>query len=180
METFTLNFMVEDLEEDIFDFDYSFTTVGDITQDVLEEDFIEYYRYFNSGMETVEKFKFYLKRMWLKEIKPFNKRLLAEYELETIGLYDNKIETSSSNTLNGEVQYSDTPNQTISSDYSYLTDITKNDNSSEENGSRTSSKNEALKLVELDKKMKDMEYAFFDKFVVLFSTGIVIKDIILK
>lgn len=157
---------------EIFDFDYEWENVTlfgeEITKEVLQNKFIEYYQYYPISVETIESFKFELKRLWLKNIKPLN-MLIKSFPTD-ITLEDTK------KIFNGELEmenkFSDTPNQPMEGEEAYLTYIAKNKNNN--SSTETESKNPINKFYNIYNKYNNIMYDFYDKFNNLFSTLVII------
>ena len=186
----TINKM-EQMGYDIFDFDYDWDDVSyfgtNITKETLESDFKEYYAYYNIAYETIEAFKFELKRKWKKLIRAYNNILKSQPDIklnESERTYAEKnhgtrtdnnsaqLNHTSDTTANGDDKFSDTPNQYVGDDETdmYLTnrEITKNSTNvesqdqSESNSERTSSEQkditETLTGNEYEKYMKIRDF----------------------
>lgn len=67
---------------DIFDFDYSRTTESQaiVSNETLQQGFIDRYYFREVGFETLERFKHHLKTQWLEAIENFDKLLVAYNE----------------------------------------------------------------------------------------------------
>lgn len=202
----TIDF-IEQAGYNIFDFPYQWQDVNylgkSITKQTIEDDFKDYYRYYNISLETIESFKFELKRKWLKNVTAFNQLLLAQPTLDlneekrtlsrnTEGQReDNWNESGTDNSTsnyNSDNKFSDTPNQPMDGETSYLTNRTidtntdKTEMTSEHSGENTRnntedvneeenrSKNETLRFYEIAEQYRDMQYEFYDKFTDLFQT----------
>lgn len=182
---------IEQMGYNIFDFDYDWENVSyfgvPITKETLESDFKDYYAYYNIAYETIESFKFELKRKWKKLIRAYNNILKTQPDIklnESERIYTENNEgghtdnssaslNHTSETLsNGDDKFSDTPNQYVDNDETdmYLTnrEITKNSanvtsqDQSESNSERTSSNKkditETLTGNEYEKYMKIREF----------------------
>lgn len=205
---------IEEYGYDIFDFDYNWATVNylgeEITKEMIEKEFKDYYAYYDIAYETIESFKFELKRRWKKLIAPLNLLLQSEPQItydegetqrnETINSEDNATRQTTNNTTTDETsendrKFSDTPNQPMTGDTSYLTnrsiDNSTRDSTTNATGSSTDNdKYEATrdttetkrgnlyeKYISLRDKYINMLYEFFDKFNDMFSNIYQIDDL---
>lgn len=166
--TLTIDEIINEYGINIFDFEYIFTEFNyygkNITKEELQNMFIEYYRYYPISFETIQRFKFELKRKWIKNITIYNK--IFEIQPKDYKLYD-KVRDYITSTR-GNIDYSDTPNEPMIGDNNYLTNKTLTN--SEIDGKETLSKNEVEKYSNLMTKLKNGVYEFFDLFDDLFST----------
>ena len=138
VDTLTLNYIVNEYGEDIFDFNYVFPdiTIDNvlINKQTLQDQFIDYFLYYQIGYSTIDEFKWRLKRKWHENIRQLTKQLELEnkitYDLndETEKLTRNKTtdeagETNITKGRNGNTavngtqtndnRFSDTPNQNM-------------------------------------------------------------------
>ena len=138
VDTLTLNYIVNEYGEDIFDFNYVFPdiTIDNvlINKQTLQDQFIDYFLYYQIGYSTIDEFKWRLKRKWHENIRQLTKQLELEnkitYDLndETEKLTRNKTtdeagETNITRGRNGNTavngtqtndnRFSDTPNQNM-------------------------------------------------------------------
>lgn len=154
VDTLTLNYIVNEYGEDIFDFNYVFPdiTIDNvlINKQTLQDQFIDYFLYYQIGYSTIEEFKWRLKRKWHENIRQLTKQLELEnkitYDLndETEKLTRNKTtdeagETNITRGRNGNTavngtqtndnRFSDTPNQNMGTieNPNFLTERTLDD-----------------------------------------------------
>ena len=181
LKTMDLDYIINNLQEELFDFDYDFAdiTIGNKTynKQLLQDTFTEYWYYYHIGYSTLEEFKWRLKRTWKATIGVFAQKL-SLYPQE-LNLKDRTYTKEySSDTDN---KYSDTPNQPmldVDTDGKYLTDRTYvNING---NNTETETKNELDKYFELEKKVQDTMYEYIKSFKNLFITDVIIENGILK
>lgn len=154
VDTLTLNYIVNEYGEDIFDFNYVFPdiTIDNvlINKQTLQDQFIDYFLYYQIGYSTIDEFKWRLKRKWHENIRQLTKQLELEnkitYDLndETEKLTRNKTtdeageinitrgrtgNTDVSGTQTNDNRFSDTPNQNMGTIESpnFLTERTLDD-----------------------------------------------------
>ena len=154
VDTLTLNYIVNEYGEDIFDFNYVFPdiTIDNvlINKQTLQDQFIDYFLYYQIGYSTIDEFKWRLKRKWYENIRQLTKQLELEnkitYDLndETEKLTRNKTtdeagETNITRGRNGNTavngtqtndnRFSDTPNQNMGTieNPNFLTERTLDD-----------------------------------------------------
>ena len=154
VDTLTLNYIVNEYGEDIFDFNYVFPdiTIDNvlINKQTLQDQFIGYFLYYQIGYSTIDEFKWRLKRKWHENIRQLTKQLELEnkiaYDLndETEKLTRNKTtdeagETNITRGRNGNTavngtqtndnRFSDTPNQNMGTieNPNFLTERTLDD-----------------------------------------------------
>ena len=154
VDTLTLNYIVNEYGEDIFDFNYVFPdiTIDNvlINKQTLQDQFIDYFLYYQIGYSTIDEFKWRLKRKWHENIRQLAKQLELEnkitYDLndETEKLTRNKTtdeagETNITRGRNGNTavngtqtndnRFSDTPNQNMGTieNPNFLTERTLDD-----------------------------------------------------
>ena len=154
VDTLTLNYIVNEYGEDIFDFNYVFPdiTIDNvlINKQTLQDQFIDYFLYYQIGYSTIDEFKWRLKRKWHENIRQLTKQLELEnkitYDLndETEKLTRNKTtdeagETNITRGRNGNTavngtqtndnRFSDTPNQNMGTieNPNFLTERTLDD-----------------------------------------------------
>ena len=154
VDTLTLNYIVNEYGEDIFDFNYVFPdiTIDNvlINKQTLQDQFIDYFLYYQIGYSTIDEFKWRLKRKWHENIRQLTKQLELEnkisYDLndETEKLTRNKTtdeagETNITSGRNGNTavngtqtndnRFSDTPNQNMGTieNPNFLTERTLDD-----------------------------------------------------
>lgn len=153
-DTLTLNYIVNEYGEDIFDFNYVFPdiTIDNvlINKQTLQDQFIDYFLYYQIGYSTIDEFKWRLKRKWHENIRQLTKQLELEnkitYDLndETEKLTRNKTtdeagetnitrgrngNTAVNGTQSNDNRFSDTPNQNMGTMESpnFLTERTLDD-----------------------------------------------------
>lgn len=199
LRTLTLDYIVNEYKENIFDFDYPFTdvTVGNMTytKETIQNAFIDYFLYYQIGYSTIAEFKWRLKRVWLSEIPKL--QALLSVQPESINLVDENenYNTTRNNSLNrsysntNDNRYSDTPNQNMGTQTNpnYLTDRTIDNfdgNTTETHNdtvthTRTKSRNSALVFNELYNKIHNVLYEFYKKFNSLFITDVILSGGIL-
>ena len=154
VDTLTLDYIVNEYGEDIFDFNYVFPdiTIDNvlINKQTLQDQFIDYFLYYQIGYSTIDEFKWRLKRKWHENIRQLTKQLELEnkitYDLndETEKLTRNKTtdeagETNITRGRNGNTavngtqtndnRFSDTPNQNMGTieNPNFLTERTLDD-----------------------------------------------------
>ena len=205
---------IEEYGYNIFDFDYTWTDVDylgeNITKETIEKEFKDYYAYYDIAYETIESFKFELKRRWKKLITPLNLLLQSEPQItydegetqrnENIESEDVATRQTSNNTTIDETsendrKFSDTPNQPMTGDTSYLTNRTIDNNTRDSTTNTTGNStdnnkynatrgttetkrgNLYEKYISLRDKYINMLYEFFDKFNDMFSNIYQIDDL---
>lgn len=181
LKTMDLAYIYEDLNKDVFDFDYEWTdlVIGNKTysKTYIQDAFKDYWWYYQIGYSTLDEFKWRLKRNWKANIDILAKRL-SVYPQQIL-LNEKVIEREYTNETDNK--YSDTPNQQmagVDSASGYLTDRTKIDMGG--NSTETITKNELEKYAEIEKNIKDVMYEFIKMFKPLFITDVIIYDGILK
>ena len=154
VDTLTLDYIVNEYGEDIFDFNYVFPNITIdnvlINKQTLQDQFIDYFLYYQIGYSTIYEFKWRLKRKWHENIRQLTKQLELEnkisYDLndETEKLTRNKTtdeagETNITRGRNGNTavngtqtndnRFSDTPNQNMGTieNPNFLTERTLDD-----------------------------------------------------
>lgn len=87
----------------IFDFEYTRKpeSIAILTNEKLQEGFINHFYFREVGFETLERFKHYLKTKWLEELGEFD-ALLVAYNKELNILSNNKTNTSQRQIFNDE------------------------------------------------------------------------------
>lgn len=155
-------YKMEQMGYDLFDFEYSWDDVSyfgtNITKETLQNDFKEYYSHYNIAYETIESFKFELRRRWKKYVRAYNNLLKSQPDIklnESERTYTESNEGNRKNTNSAQVnhtsdvtnnsdnKFSDTPNQNIAGETEmYLTnreiDKTTSNTISEDNSQSTS------------------------------------------
>lgn len=154
VDTLTLNYIVNEYGENIFDFNYVFPdiTIDNvlINKQTLQDQFINYFLYYQIGYSTIDEFKWRLKRKWHENIRQLTKQLELEnkitYDLndETEKLTRNKTaneagetnitkgrtgNTAVNGTQTNDNRFSDTPNQNMGTieNPNFLTERTLDD-----------------------------------------------------
>ena len=154
VDTLTLDYIVNEYGEDIFDFNYVFPdiTIDNvlINKQTLQDQFIDYFLYYQIGYSTIDEFKWRLKRKWHENIRQLTKQLELEnkitYDLndETEKLTRNKTtdeagetnitrgrngNTAVNGTQSNDNRFSDTPNQNMGTieNPNFLTERTLDD-----------------------------------------------------
>lgn len=179
MRTVDLKYIRDELEDNIFDFDYNWTDVviGDKTynKEYIQNQFIDYYLYYHIGYSTVDEFKWRLRRNWLDKISKLQQQL-SVYPQE-LSLNDRVIKRDYNNVSDNK--YSDTPNQPmldVDPQGSYLTDRTYMNSNGDTTISET--RNEIEKYSTIKNKITNVLYDWYKEFEMLFITDIIIKDYI--
>ena len=146
---------------DIFDFTYTRSSESQaiVSDEKLEQGFIDHYYFREVGFETLERFKHKLKTQWLESIENFDKLLVA---------YSQSINTKtnmSSNTQNTSV-YNDTPKNALDfgTEATHASSITHNTQTNK--GLAGLTEIEALELYH--DKLKDIVTEFYISFDNLF------------
>lgn len=147
-----------DNEFDIFDFEYTRTdaSIAIVSDEVLEQGFIDRYYFSEIGFETLERFKHKLKTQWLESIGNFDKLLIAYNESVN-------VKSNVKTTQNNKITFNETPESALSS-ADYATTITDNDN--DLGGYSNTTEIELLELYH--DKIKDIQSEFYDGFSNLF------------
>ena len=88
---------------DIFDFEYTRTpeSIAILSNEKLQEGFINHFFFRELGFETLERFKHYLKTKWVEELGEFD-ALLVAYNKELNIMSNNKTTTSQRQIFNDE------------------------------------------------------------------------------
>lgn len=142
----------------IFDFEYirSPESIAILSNEKLQEGFINHFYFREIGFETLERFKFYLKTKWLENIAEFDKLLVAYND--PVNIKNN----FASNVKNKSV-FNDTPKSELD-DSNYATSITKSNQDTSGYAGATE-----IELLELyHEKIKDIQTEFYEKFDLLF------------
>ena len=146
---------------DIFDFTYKRSSESQaiISDNDLQQGFIDHYYFREVGFETLERFKHKLKTQWLESIENFDKLLVAFNE--TI----NPKANMSSNTQNTSI-FNDTPKNALDfgTESSHASSITHNTQNN--TGLAGLTEIEALELYH--DKLKDIVSEFYNSFDNLF------------
>ena len=146
---------------DIFDFTYTRSSESQaiVSNEKLQQGFIDRYYFREVGFETLERFKHKLKTQWLESIENFDKLLVA---------YSQNINPKvnmSSNTKNTSV-FNDTPKNALDfgTEATHASNITHNTQTN--TGLAGLTEIEALELYH--DKIKDIVTEFYDSFDNLF------------
>lgn len=179
MKTMDLNYIKEELEENIFDFDYDWTdiVIGEITynKEYIQNKFIDYWLFYHIGYSTLEEFKWRLRRNWQDKISILQQQLSIYPQQITL----NERTITKDFTNSSDNKYSDTPNQpmlNVDPQGQYLTDRTYIDNTG--NSTINENRNELDKYTQLKNKITNVLYDWIKQFDYLFITDIIIKDYI--
>lgn len=150
---------IVDNEINIFDFEYTRTpaSMEIISNEQLQNDFIDRFYFREIGFETVERFKHYLKVKWKEELGEFD-ALLVEYN-KSINVKSNMNAQVENTTI-----FNDTPKSKLDINTDYASSISQNtQNQTGYNGLTE------IELLELyHDKIKDIQSEFYDKFDSLF------------
>lgn len=143
----------------IFDFDYTRTpeSIAIISNEQLQNDFIDRYYFREIGFETVERFKHYLKVKWKEELGEFDALLVA---------YNEKINVKSNmkSQIDNTTIFNDTPDSKLDINKDYASSISQNNQ--KQSGYNGLTEIELLELYH--DKIKDIQSEFYDKFDSLF------------
>ena len=146
---------------DIFDFEYTRSSESQaiVSDEKLEQGFIDHYYFREVGFETLERFKHKLKTQWIESLGEFDKLLVAYNE--TI----NPRANMSSNAQNTNI-FNDTPKNALDfgAESSHASSITHNTQSNV--GLAGLTEIEALELYH--NKLKDIVTEFYNSFDNLF------------
>lgn len=146
---------------DIFDFEYTRSSESQaiVSDEKLEQGFIDHYYFREVGFETLERFKHKLKTQWLESLGEFDKLLVAYNESI------NPRANMSSNAQNTSV-FNDTPKNALdfAAESSHATNITHNTQTNV--GLAGLTEIEALELYH--DKLKDIVTEFYNSFDNLF------------
>lgn len=143
----------------IFDFDYSRdeNAVAILSNEDLQQGFLDHYYFREVGFETLERFKKMLEVEWKENIGIFDKMLIA---------YNNEINilSNGSNSSSSRSVFSDTPQGYFDNLTNYATNVT--DNTNENKGYNGVTEIELLKTYH--DQMIDVKNEFYNKFDNLF------------
>ena len=146
---------------DIFDFAYTRSSESQaiVSDEKLEQGFIDRYYFREVGFETLERFKHKLKTQWLESIENFDKLLVAFNESI------NPKVNMSSNTQNTSV-FNDTPKNALDfgTESSHASNITHNT----QNNTGSAGLTEIEAMETYHDKIKDIVSEFYDSFNNLF------------
>lgn len=146
---------------DIFDFTYTRSSESQaiVSDEALQQGFIDHYYFREVGFETLERFKHKLKTQWLESIENFDKLLVA------FNASINPKANINSNTQNTSV-YNDTPKNALDfgAESSHASNITHNTQTNI--GLAGLTEIEALELYH--DKLKDIVTEFYNSFDNLF------------
>lgn len=143
----------------IFDFDYTRTpeSIAIISDEQLQNDFIDRFYFREIGFETVERFKHYLKVKWKEELGEFD-ALLVEYS-KSINVKSNMNAQVENTTI-----FNDTPKSKLDINTDYASSISQNNQIQSGYNGLTE-----IELLEIyHDKIKDIQSEFYDKFDSLF------------
>lgn len=150
-----------DNDFDIFDFEYSRSSESQaiISDEDLENGFIDHFYYREVGFETLERFKKHLKTQWLESIENFDKLLIAYNE--SINIKSNM----GNNSQNVSV-FNDTPKNALDFDEesTHATSITNN----KQTNTGYAGVSEIELLDTYHNKLRDIITEFYDSFDNLF------------
>ena len=143
---------------DIFDFEYERTEASQaiVSNEKLQEGFVNHFYFREIGFETLERFKFYLKTKWLESLGEFDKLLVA---------YNDPINVKSNvgSNIKTKSVYNDTPKSKLD-DTDYASSITDNDQKS--TGYAGITESELLEIYH--NNLRDIQTEFYNKFDNLF------------
>ena len=143
-----------DNQFDIFDFEYTRTSESQaiVSNEALQQGFIDHFYFREVGFETLERFKKRLKTQWLESLGEFDKLLVA---------YNQDINIKSTNKLHSKTVFEDTPISKLENK-NYATNITSNENDGYSGITE-------IELLEIYKnKLKDIQTEFYNSFDNLF------------
>ena len=145
---------------DIFDFEYTRTAESQaiVSNEELQQGFINHFYFREVGFETLERFKHYLKTQWLEDVGEFD-ALLVAYKKDPINVLSNL----GSNVVNKSI-FNDTPKSRLDSGKDHATNITDNDQKS--TGYAGITEIELLKIYH--DNIKDIQTEFYNGFDALF------------
>jgi len=146
---------------DIFDFEYTRKTesIAIMSNDDLQQGFINHYYFREVAFETLERFKFKLKTQWLESIENFDKLLIAYNENVNI---KSNLGSSSNNTN----VFNDTPKNAL--DFGTETNHATNISHNEQDTSGYAGLTEIEMLEQYHDKLKDIQTEFYNSFDNLF------------
>lgn len=191
LETMDIDYIVNNLHYNLFDFDYYFVSITyrgvPFTKEALQNEFLERFKYYQIGYSTLDEFSWRLKNVWLENIDELNMKVnaLSQIDLETPeGLYLYSVHEGESkiNTM-GDNRYSNTPNQKIlgfTDTDGYLTDRTLNKGEGKNEYVDKEAKNFVKTYGEIKKYLKNPLYEFFNKFYSLFITDVILNNMYIK
>ena len=146
---------------DIFDFEYNRTAESQqiVSNEDLQQGFINHFYFREVGFETLERFKHYLKTHWLENLGEFD-ALLVEYN-KPINVKSNL----GSNVDNVSV-FNDTPKNAL--DFGEQSKHATNITNSKQNNKGYAGISEIELLEIYHEKIKDIQTEFYNKFDILF------------
>lgn len=147
-----------DNEFDIFDFEYTRSNASKaiVSDDDLEEGFINHFYFREIGFETLERFEHYLQTYWLENLEEFDKLLVAYHD--TINVKSNLGSNVKSKSV-----FNDTPKSKLD-DTDHATNITDNDQDTTGYAGVTE-----IELLEIyHNNIRDIQTEFYKKFEPLF------------
>ena len=143
---------------DIFDFEYTRSEESQaiVSNEALQQGFINHFYFREIGFETLERFKHYLKTRWQESLGEFDKLLVAYNE-------DINIKSNLGSNVNNKSVFKDTPKSELD-DSNYASSITKSNQDTKGYAGATE-----IELLELyHDKIKDIQTEFYEKFDILF------------
>ena len=159
--TVTIKEIIEVLEDNIFDFTYSRSNEAKaiVSDEVLQQDFIDHYYLREIGQETTERFKHYFKVQWKESLLDFDKLLVA---------YNKEIDPLTN--FGGTTEYTgisnDTPMNAL--DFGAESNHASFIQNNKSNNKGYSNKSQIELLEEYHDKLKDIETEFIESFDNLF------------
>ena len=146
---------------DIFDFEYTRSDASKaiISDNELEQGFVDRYYFREVGFETLERFKHKLKTQWLESIGDFDKLLVA---------YNQNIDplTNMGGTIENVNVFNDTPKNALDfgNESTHATSITNNKQTTDD----YTGVSQIELLEQYHNKSKDIQSEFYDSFDNLF------------
>lgn len=142
----------------IFDFDYirSAESQAIVSNEALQQGFINHFYFREIGFETLERFKHYLKTKWLESLGEFDKLLVAYHDPVN-------VKSNLGSNVKTKSVFNDTPKNELD-DSNYASSITKSNQDNSGYAGATE-----IELLELyHDKIKDIQTEFYEKFDNLF------------
>lgn len=143
---------------DIFDFEYPRTNASKaiVSNEKLQEGFINHFYFREVGFETLERFKFFLKTKWLESIEQFDALLVAYKEPVN-------VKSNVGSNIKTRNIFNDTPkNKLDESDYA----STITDNNQNSTGYAGITESELLEIYH--NNIRDIQTEFYESFDNLF------------
>lgn len=143
---------------DIFDFEYSRSEASQaiVSNEALQQGFINHFYFREIGFETLERFKHYLKTKWLESLGEFDKLLIAYHDPVN-------VKSNLGSNVSTKSVFNDTPKNELD-DSNYASSITKSNQDNSGYAGATE-----IELLELyHDKIKDIQTEFYEKFDNLF------------